>query len=228
MKRLFFTLLLLHIILPYASSDALGSWKIHKSYRVSELVEESAEKVYVVASGSLYSYDKEDTSIKQYYKYYDINDNNITLIKYNKNTNSLLIIYDNGNIDILSDNKIYNLPYLYEHLLIRNKEVNSVYVYNEYAYVNSGFGIFVINMEKKEVTDTYNLGINTTSCLIRDQLIYAATNDGIQKASLTTNLLDKNNWSKEEIEVELEKDDYIESIFLLKNKFYSSNSPFRI
>lgn len=50
---------------------------------------------------SFYTYGKDDNSIKQYYKGNGLNDNTISLIRYNKQTKSLLIIYDNSNIDIL-------------------------------------------------------------------------------------------------------------------------------
>lgn len=43
-------------------------WKTYLSYNNTNSVEESNDQVFVVAEGSLYTYGKEDNSIKQYYK----------------------------------------------------------------------------------------------------------------------------------------------------------------
>ena len=175
-------------------------WKTYLSYNNTNSVEESNDQVFVVAEGSLYTYGKEDNSIKQYYKGNGLNDNTISLIRYNKQTKSLLIIYDNSNIDILEGGVATNLPYLSTSTSIRDKQINSVLVHDEYAYVSTAFGIVVVNMAKKEIKDTYKLSLNITSCAIQNGNIYASTTNkaevssGIIYASLKENLLDKANW----------------------------------
>lgn len=175
-------------------------WKTYLSYNNTNSVEESNDQVFVVAEGSLYTYGKEDNSIKQYYKGNGLNDNTISLIRYNKQTKSLLIIYDNSNIDILEGGVATNLPYLSTSTSIRDKQINSVLVHDEYAYLSTVFGIVVINMAKKEIKDTYKLSLNITSCAIQNGNIYASTTNkaevssGIIYASLKENLLDKANW----------------------------------
>ena len=175
-------------------------WKTYLSYNNTNSVEESNDQVFVVAEGSLYTYGKEDNSIKQYYKGNGLNDNTISLIRYNKQTKSLLIIYDNSNIDILEGGVATNLPYLSTSTSIRDKQINSVLVHDEYAYLSTAFGIVVVNMAKKEIKDTYKLSSNITSCAIQNGNIYASTTNkaevssGIIYASLKENLLDKANW----------------------------------
>lgn len=175
-------------------------WKTYLSYNNTNSVEESNDQVFVVTEGSLYTYGKEDNSIKQYYKGNGLNDNTISLIRYNKQTKSLLIIYDNSNIDILEGGVATNLPYLSTSTSIRDKQINSVLVNDEYAYLSTAFGIVVVNMAKKEIKDTYKLSLNITSCAIQNGNIYASTTNkaevssGIIYASLKENLLDKANW----------------------------------
>ena len=98
-------------------------WKTYLSYNNTNSVEESNDQVFVVAEGSLYTYGKEDNSIKQYYKGNGLNDNTISLIRYNKQTKSLLIIYDNSNIDILEGGVATNLPYLSTSTSIRDNAI---------------------------------------------------------------------------------------------------------
>ena len=180
-------------------------WKTYLSYNNTNSVEESNDQVFVVAEGSLYTYGKEDNSIKQYYKGNGLNDNTISLIRYNKQTKSLLIIYDNSNIDILEGGVATNLPYLSTSTSIRDKQINSVLIHDEYAYLSTAFGIVVVNMAKKEIKDTYKLSLNITSCAIQNGNIYASTTNkaevssGIIYASLKENLLDKANWKPYEL-----------------------------
>ena len=194
------------ILLSFFSFTVLAAnfnttgWKTYLSYNNTNSVEESNDQVFVVAEGSLYTYGKDDNSIKQYYKGNGLNDNTISLIRYNKQTKSLLIIYDNSNIDILEGGVATNLPYLSTSTSIRDKQINSVLVHDEYAYLSTAFGIVVVNMAKKEIKDTYKLSLNITSCAIQNGNIYASTTNkaevssGIIYASLKENLLDKANW----------------------------------
>ena len=75
------------------------------------------------------------------------------MIRYNKQVKSLLIIYDNSNIDILEGGVATNLPYLSTSTSIRDKQINSILVHDEYAYLSTAFGIVVVNMAKKEIKD---------------------------------------------------------------------------
>lgn len=192
-------LFLLSFTAPAANDNTLG-WKTYLSYYNTNNVEESVDQVFVVADGSLYTYGKEDNSIKQYYKGNGLNDNTIAFIRYNNQTKSLIIVYDNWNIDILEKGSVRNIPYLSTTTSLRNKDVRSIMIHNEYAYLSIASGIVVVNMDKKEITDTYNLSLDITSCAILNNRIYASTTEkdkvptGVIYASLDDNLLDRSNW----------------------------------
>lgn len=78
---------------------------------------------------------------------------------------------------------------------IQDKTINSIFIYNEYAYLSTNFGIMLINIDKKDITDTYKLNKKVYSVCIKDEYIYAATESGVIRAKLDSNLLDHNNWS---------------------------------
>lgn len=212
---------------PAANDNTLG-WKTYLSYNNTNNVEESADQVFVVAEGALYTYGKEDNSIKQYYKGNGLNDTDIQFISYNKQTKSLLIVYNNCNIDILENGSVKNIPYLYSTTALRDKKVNSVMIHNEYAYLSITSGIVVVNMDKKEITDTYNLSRNVTSSVILNNRIYASvkseTFNGVLYASLGDNLLDKANWKAYAVPG-FPSDSSIDTIVLFKNQlFYLSKN----
>ena len=209
-------------------NDNMLGWKTYLSYNNTNCVEESADQVFVIAEGALYIYGKEDNSIKQYYKGNGLSDTDIQSISYNKQTKSLLIVYKNCNIDILEEGSVKNIPYLYTTTSLRDKSLNSVMIYNEYAYLSIQSGIVVVNMDKKEITDTYNLSKNITSCAISDNNIYASTKEDQKStviyASLNDNLLDGSNWKTYSIPG-FPSENSIDKISLFKNKlFYLSKN----
>lgn len=221
----------------FAASDNTLGWKTYLSYNNTNNVEESADQVFVVAEGALYTYGKEDNSIKQYYKGNGLNGTDIQFISYNKQTKSLLIIYSDYNMDIMKDGSVKNLPYLSTTTSLRDKDINSVMLYNEYAYLSLKSGIIVVNMDKNEITDTYNLSRNITSSAILNNHIYATTKEdnstGVIYASLNDNLLDKSNWKAYTIpgfpsENSIDKIVFFKDqlFYLVKNKgvYYESNN----
>ena len=197
--------IVLLFLLAFPASSANGNtlgWKTYLSYNNTNCVEESADQVFVVAEGALYTYGKEDNGIKQYYKGNGLNDTDIQFIV------------------------IKNLPYLYTTTSIRGKEVNSVMIHNEYAYLSIKSGIVVVDMEKKEITDTYNLSMNITSCAILNNRIYASTTEParILHASLKDNLLDKTNWKSYTIPG-FPVDNSVDKVILFNNQlFYLSKN----
>ena len=76
-----------------------------------------------------------------------------------------------------------------------NKKINNLYIEGKYCYVSTGFGILKINVSKAEISDTYNLGFNVNYTYIEGNYIYASSNtNGLYRALLSDNLLDRNNW----------------------------------
>lgn len=207
MKQIVYTLLLLFAVLQQSNSQAIGEWEALVSYYNTIKVAETNNYVFAVAKGakmsnkdteedggSLFSYGKEDNSIKLYSRQDGLSDQQITLIDYNANVNTLLIVYQNGNFDLFSDNNIYNIPYLKNSTNINNKTINEIFFYNEFAYLSGEFGIMVINMKKNEITDTYKVNKSVTSVCIKNNYIYAATESGVIRGLMSNNLLDFNNW----------------------------------
>lgn len=175
-------------------------WKSYLAYYNTTLVAEANNNVFAVADGSLYSYNKEDQSVQTYSKLNGLSDVSITQLGYNADVNTLLIVYDNGNIDLWGEDGIYNLPFLKNSTVVQDKTVDAITFDGEYAYLASQFGIMVINMQKKEVADTYRIG-NVSSCCVLNNYLYAATEQGIRRGSLNDNLLDAANWTDYSAEV---------------------------
>ncbi|MDR0541883.1 MAG: T9SS type A sorting domain-containing protein [Dysgonamonadaceae bacterium] len=178
-------------------AQTVGTWKSYMAYNNATIVTETPNAVYAVYNGSLLSYSPEDQSVQTYSIQDDLNPSAIRFLNYCPDTRALLIVYDNSNIDIfLGRNHIYHLPDIANNLFLSNKTVNSVEIRGRYAYLATGFGIVVVDMQKREIKNTYQFDANTTAVCEWDGYLYAATDNGLIRAALSSNLLDKTNWSK--------------------------------
>nr|MBA3902041.1 hypothetical protein [Bacteroidota bacterium] len=122
-------------------------------------------------------------------------------IAYNKKAHALLIVYSNSNLDILKGDRIINLADIRRSNVLGDKRIYGVTFKEEFAYLATGFGIVIVDMNKLEVKDTYYYSskgsIKTNKVIIDNSYIYAATDSGIYQAQINApNLSDFNSWSK--------------------------------
>ncbi|HSH65144.1 MAG TPA: two-component regulator propeller domain-containing protein, partial [Bacteroidia bacterium] len=85
--------------------------------------------------------------------------------------------------------------------LFGNKVINNVFMMDKYAYLACGFGIVVLDMEKEEIKESYNMdpmgnAINVRDITMDNLYIYAATDNGIYQALRTDNLAIYTSWKK--------------------------------
>jgi ligand-binding sensor domain-containing protein len=195
------------------------NWNTHLAYHEATGVAETNERVYVLANGSLYSYGKENAEIRILSKQTGLSDNDIRLIKYNPDNQTLLIVYQNGNIDLLDKDGIRNMPDLKNNLNIQSKTINDIYLHGGYAYMAAEFGVLVVNTNKKEVQDTYKTANARSVCILNDS-IYVATQNGLIQAHLKSNLLDMNNWEDKRLHTTEFAEDEIKRMCHFQHKLF--------
>ena len=192
---LIFTCLL--FVLPLSCfANATGTWKNYMAYSNVQWIEKGGNMLYVLASNDLYSYNEKDNSIQTFDKVNGLNDTDIEFIAWNNVAKCLVIAYSDQNIDLLTQKgEIISLSDYYRKTMTANKKINNLYIEGQYCYVSTGFGILKINVSKAEISDTYNLGFNVNYTYIEGNYIYASSNtNGLYRALLSDNLLDRNNW----------------------------------
>jgi len=187
------------ILLAYcnASAGGVGTWKNYLAYSDVQWVEEGGNKLYVLASNSLYTYNKNDQSIKTYDKVNGLSDSDIRFIAWNKTARRLVILYSNNNIDLLDDRgNVTNVPDYYLKTTMADKTINGIDMSGVYCYLSTGFGLVKLNVAKAEISDSYNLSFPVNYSYIEGGYIYAASqSNGLYRATLSANLLDRNNWT---------------------------------
>lgn len=175
-------------------------WTTHFSYSRIDRIQISPKYVYGLSSESLLAVDRSDESLIYYSKLNGLNGSAVHRIDYDSYTNTLVISYEDGMFDLLDDNgNIRNLPDLYAKQISASKLVQDLVFREGKAYMAMPFGILVINIRKREITDTYYIGdqgaaVSVNAVTIVGDSIFAATADRLYSASLSDNLSDFTNW----------------------------------
>lgn len=187
-----------------AQERALGTWRAYLTYESGQTMLMAEEKVFVGTNTSLYFLDQSDNSINTLSPVDGLSDLNIKSLGYYEPTQTLIIAYENANIDLMpSDGKIVNVSDVNRANILAGKTINNVLVDGDFAYLSCGFGIVYLDILKAEIKDTYIIGNNGSQIevyqvAVGDGIIMAATEEGIYKASLNSgSLTNFNNWTLE-------------------------------
>ena len=178
------------------SAQTLYTWNVYPAYTVCTKSLPVGKRVYALMESKLMAYDTEDQSIQTFDCLHQLSDVAISFIEYSEKAHRLVIVYDNGNIDLLStedDNDVINLAHL-KNSALQNKQVNYLHVSGKMAYICTGFGIITIDADEGIVTNTYSLNLNVQACAVNGQYLYAGTSEGIWRGNLRSNLQDKSKW----------------------------------
>ncbi len=198
MKKLLFLLLPLFI---NAKDVPIGQWKDYLSYNSAYYICEAKEKIYCVANGGLYYVNTSDETINRLSKITGLSDIGVKQVAYSKELDITVVTYENCNIDLVKNNQIINVSDIKRKEIIGKKVINNITVNNDIAYLSCSFGLVLIDLEKKEIKDTYNIGNDSiifeiNGCAIYGDSIITATSEGMFFANINSGTLtDYNNWS---------------------------------
>ena len=177
------------------NTSTYNNWKIHQSYHFPTRTEKSGNKIYVLANGGLFSYDKSDDNITIYSKKSPLNDAIISFISYSPAHKLLIVVYDNSNIDLLADEyKVYNIPDFKNKVNTSDKHINQCFIFNNKAFLSTGNGILSLDLQNRIIDNFYALGKNILACCVENNCLYACSEKEIIFCPLKENMLDPNNW----------------------------------
>lgn len=181
----------------------IEGWRVHAAFATNNCLLELGDYIWVGNASAIFTLHKPDNETEILSRVNGLSDVNVKVLSFDEQTKTTVIVYDNLNVDLIQEGRIYNIPDILNKLIIGEKTANSVSFNNGFAYVSCSFGIVVIDLAKRRLSDSYiNLGANGSTLEILDVdffqgAIYAATSDGIYRASLSSlNLSDYNFWTK--------------------------------
>ncbi len=198
-KRLIWAMLTVIIccmtVLPIKAQT--GSWHAYMAYYEIQQIVKGNNRLYVRASDNLYSYNLNDHSITTYDRVNVLNDTKINRITWNPTVNKLLVLYNNFNIDLLSqDDETFNISSYYTFNTTYEKTINTAYIYQQYAFLGTAFGVIKLDMKRQEISATYILKKFIKNIAIADNKIYVRDSSGtVSAAALNGNLIDPSSWT---------------------------------
>jgi hypothetical protein len=183
-----------------AQLQPIGQWRDHLPYQQVTGVTYTTNRIWAVTPFSLFSVDPADNSIERWSKTNGLAETGISAIAAEPAGNRIIIGYNNSNIDVLVDDKVVNINALKNASIAGDKSIHSIFINQQLAYVATGIGIVVINLDKYEIKDTYIIGNGGTKIKVNSiagdgVYLYAATEEGVKKAPVNNvNLADFHNW----------------------------------
>lgn len=196
------------ISLPSLSQPQIptGAWRTHFSYNSAEKIEFTPGKIYCSSQNGLFHIDLDDNSLHKLSKLNGLSDTGIGAMKYIADKQMLALVYQNGNMDFISQNGVKNLNALKKSqqdvFQSGSGSINVTY-HDHLLYISSAAGITVVDLNLLQIKENYrNIGpggqeINAYETEFFRDSIFVASSAGILAAPLNgqTNLVDYNHWS---------------------------------
>ncbi len=176
----------------------IGQWKEHLPFKSGISVAQSDTRVYYGTPYALLIVDKADHSVQKVTKVEGLSQVGVNLLKYNRQSKVLVIVYKNSVIDLVKEDGIFtllNLPN--SNIILGEKKVNDLYMANDsMAYLAANYGISTLNLNTGLFPNTIKTPVEVLSVHIYKGKVYAATAEGIYTFDLSSglNIDDFSNW----------------------------------
>lgn len=184
---------------PLSTAEMLG-FALHYSYQNVEHIALTPTEVYALSGNALFSVNRKTEEITCHNTLTGLHSNQVSLINYDEQTHTLLVVYNNGLIDLIKGDDITYIADLYNKQMQSSKEPKCIRCHNGKAYMGMVFGMLVVDIHRAEIASTYYIGENSSEVEVknigfRGDSIFANCADGIRSADLKTNLVDYHNWN---------------------------------
>lgn len=189
MTRFSLIFLLFFLFCQVKSQVPVGTWSDHLVYNTAKAVAVGSEDVFASTGSSIIVYNKQLAELRKLSRINGLSETGISAIAWSEEHKALIISYTTANVDILIDNTVYNLPDIARKYLPGKKTINRIRTSGKNAFLACSFGIIVIDLERKEILDTWKPGTNTSNPEVLDITfgngkIYAATSSGVYEGDL--------------------------------------------
>ena len=172
----------------------IGKWRDHFSFRTTYRVIPANERIYVQGALGLFYYDLDDHTINKFTKAQGLTDVGISTAAYDSTTGYLAVAYRNSNLDLVLGDHTYNLSDIKRSDLSGDKNIYCIRFRKGKAYLSCGFGVAVVDLQRREIADIYRFGhdgtaLKTNDIAFFDGKIVAALDSGFVTADQSQRFL---------------------------------------
>jgi ligand-binding sensor domain-containing protein len=200
-NRLLLFVLLIAVQLGFSQNNLL--WQGYFSYNEITDLSESSSTIYAASENALFSKNTTTSQIKTTNTIDGLSGQTISSLYYSETFNKTLVGYENGLMIVINeaDGRMLNVVDIINKQLPSNiKKINHFMELEGIVYVSCDFGIVQFNLKTLQFGDTYFIGANGAEISVKQTaifngFIYAATNTGVRRATISNkNLVDFNQW----------------------------------
>ena len=203
MKKIFSLYILLFSLVISAQTDYSASWEDFYSYNNVKDFTKVDTIIYALTDNAIFTYDVLSGEINKISSIQGLSGETTSAIYYNETFRRVVIGYENGLVEVIDDDGSITISSdIINFNQSGEKSISHISEFNNKLYLSTPFAVVVYDIENLEFGDTYFIGNNSSSVkinetIISNNVIYAATEVGIFKADITSNLLiDFNNWQQ--------------------------------
>ncbi len=189
-------------LLPAQNELPLGQWRAHLPYRTGVWVTQSDQQIIYATEWSLLLLDKAELSTRFISTTDGLSNTGVNLIRYNRDSDILVVVYDNAVIDLVSfeNDRITDIFTLNQIRNFQNftgeKAVFDVFMENDsMAFLAASYGVSLLNLFAREFSFTTLTETAVSNVAVHDGFIYAATEEGVYRVPRNSLIPDDfSNW----------------------------------
>ncbi|KAA5533480.1 T9SS type A sorting domain-containing protein [Taibaiella lutea] len=183
-------LVALNISLSYAQpgGPAVGQWRSYLPYSEVNSIATDGTIFYCSTNSGFFTYDRNDGSLTSYAKENGMHDIGLSCVGYDPLTTKTILAYTNSNIDLFKDGSFTNIPAIKLSQGSGDKTVYNITAAEGEAYLSTGIGLIILNLNKEEIKETVvfydsTLAASVYATVIDNNDLYAATSVGLFKTN---------------------------------------------
>ena len=174
---------------PLQAQTAVGRWRDCFDYSKVLHVEPAGDRIFAAARNGLFCYDMQDNRLLRMSKTSGLSDAGVSTIAYDNRSQCLVVVYQNANVDLVYDGRVYNLSDIKRSDISGDRGIYRVRFHGDKAYLATGFGIVVVDLIRHEIKETCYIGTGGSYTTVRDlaltgDSIYAATAEGLKRIAI--------------------------------------------
>ncbi len=210
-------LLLLSIVTAIVFQAQTSKWSDLFSYNNVLKIREDGDRLIAATENGIFYYYPGTGEIKKLSKANGLHEVKISAFDYNAATQTGIIGYQNGSLDIITPSGIFLIVDIPLATGTSNKKINHIAINGDKAVIATGYGVSIFNITRREFADTVffpSIGTNAevvNSAVIKDNVVYVATDKGIKfheinatfalysEWNLPSNIIESGNFNKVDV-----------------------------
>lgn len=181
-----------------------GKWQDYFSYGKVLDIEATDNRLIAATENGLFYYDFESGAIEKFSKPEGLHEVNITAFAYNPTTETSIIGYQSGNLDVIAkDGKVTYVVDIPNSNVQGDKAIHHIYLSGDKALISVDYGVSIFNLDKLEFGDTcfFPTGTHALEAALQGGEVYVATNNGLYSHAIDDNFVNFSSWTNHNLQV---------------------------